>query len=69
VSLEAVILLPEHHGAILAVGVRSFQPGPVPCALFFLFGSSHFGEFINQALRLCLVFGFGLRLPGHLALF
>jgi hypothetical protein len=45
--LRAKRTLPERHGGILAVGVRSSQLGPVPCALFFLFGSSHFSEFVD----------------------
>jgi hypothetical protein len=49
--------------AILAVSVRCSQLSPMPRALLFLFGSSRFGEFVNQTLPRCLVFRFGLCLP------
>jgi hypothetical protein len=41
----------------------------MPCALFFLFGSSGVGEFVNQSLWRRLLFGFGLRLLRRLVLF
>jgi hypothetical protein len=48
--------------AILAIGVRSFQLGPMSCALFLLLGSSGFGELVNRALGRNMLLSFRLDL-------